>query len=1111
MKGVSQMNRRTISLLLALLMVMGAVLPVGAQDGGVPDGGDATNRTFLPLITQQEGKQQTLTAVDGAIQSDSIESLSKEEVSAAGRGINPGDLVPVSVIVVLEDSANLDAVAGSVGGQVVHRYEKIFKGGSMVLPTGQVSVLQDNDGVKAVYLDQLMQPDTDASPSFIGATTAWTQLGGQDVAGEGVVVGVLDSGIWPEHPSVSDPDPLGKPYDPPAIAPGSNGFSGGDPRSACDFGNTAYNPNDVAFACNNKLIGAYNFLDTYKAVVGLLPDEFDSARDDGGHGTHTLTTAAGNRGVAASIFGVARGTVSGIAPRAHVIMYRVCADQGCYSSDSAAAVEQAILDGVDSINFSISGGNNAFSDAVELAFLEAYNNGVHVAASAGNSGPTPDTTNHRGPWTTTVAASTSNRHFVSTLTLTASNGDTLNLSGVSVTDGITTPTAVEWAPGNHLCQANMAAITPGRVIMCQRGVNGRVEKGYNVSQRGAAGMILYNAGPRDVETDNHFLPAIHLDTPEGVQLLAFFNDPNHTGVMATFTSGVATVVQGDVMASFSSRGGPNQTLGVSKPDITAPGVQILAGHTPMSVDVATGPQGQYFQAIAGTSMSSPHIAGAAALLADMHPDWTPGQIKSAIMLTAKIWGVMKEDGVTPAGPFDTGSGRVDLSKAGDPGLSISETGANFVALQNSLWHANYPSLYVPSMPGVITVQRTAHNLHNMPRVWQIVVAESAPDLKVFVPTFLTLPANGDASFEIKLDATLVPVGQTRHARLELRSDSYRLTFPITIVRRDPPVSVSKTCAPSTLSRGGQTTCSISITNSGFDPVSVSMNDVIPSQLKLVAGSVVGGVATGNTVSFNGMVAGANPPDVTATVDPLASPAGYLSIAPFSPIVVSGPSDESIHNFNVPAFSFAGKTWTRIGIVSNGYLVVGGGTSGDVNFINSDLPNADPPNNILAPFWTDLNPGAGGRILVQTLTDQVDTWIVVEFEGVPNYSNGAEKNTFQVWIGISSDAHPGEDISFTYGPGITDGDSGFLTVGAENEFGNRGQAVYFDGVGDAPAPSYPNGDYEVKISSMPGAPPVPQVISFKASYVRRGGWTNCAEITSSGFDGAAVSCFNGINR
>ena len=182
-------------------------------------------------------------------------------------------------------------------------------------------------------------------------------------------------------------------------------------------------------------------MSTYQAFIGLLPDEYTSARDDDGHGTHTSSTSAGNANVAASIFGVPRGTISGIAPRAHVIMYKVCGAQGCFSSDSAAAVQQAILDGVNVINFSISGGTNPYSDAVELAFLDAYNAGVFVAASAGNSGPAAETTAHRGPWVTTVAASTQNRAFENTATVTADGGASLTL-----TRRFTSPQGVGPAP-----------------------------------------------------------------------------------------------------------------------------------------------------------------------------------------------------------------------------------------------------------------------------------------------------------------------------------------------------------------------------------------------------------------------------------------------------------------------------------------------------------------------------------------------------------------------------------------------------------------------------------------------------------------------------------------
>ena len=147
-------------------------------------------------------------------------------------------------------------------------------------------------------------------------------------------------------------------------------------------------------------------MSTYDALVGLLPSEYSTARDDNGHGSHTASTSAGNRGVAASIFGLARGVISGIAPRAHVMAYKVCGDQGCYQSDSVAAIQKAIPDSVNVINFSISGGANPYADPVELAFLSAYDAGIFVAASAGNSGPGPETVDHRGPWVTTVGAST---------------------------------------------------------------------------------------------------------------------------------------------------------------------------------------------------------------------------------------------------------------------------------------------------------------------------------------------------------------------------------------------------------------------------------------------------------------------------------------------------------------------------------------------------------------------------------------------------------------------------------------------------------------------------------------------------------------------------------
>ncbi len=403
-------------------------------------------------------------------------------------------------------------------------YQTVYGGVAAQVPANSVASLLKVPGVAAVQQDSLEQPQTDASPAFVGATDVWPTLGGQDNAGSNVVVGVLDTGIWPEHPSFADhglPAPPGGPY-------------------ACQFGDGS----DVAhlgstFACNRKLVGAYAFTDTYMAVVGAEPGEFCnndtgicSARDSDGHGTHTSSTAAGDRVDHAMLYGDDRGPISGMAPGARVIMYRVCLAQGCFGSDSVAAVQQAILDEVDVINFSISGGNNPYTDAVELAFLDAYHAGVSVNASAGNSGPGAATVAHGGPWVTTVGASTGNRAFSSTLHLSADGGATFDMPGVTITQGISGATSVVLAqsiPGeDSLCQtqltspAQIAAAT-GKVVMCQRGTNGRAEKGYNVSLGGAAGMILYNVSPTtDVETDNHWLPAIHVNSP-ATDLLAFVN------------------------------------------------------------------------------------------------------------------------------------------------------------------------------------------------------------------------------------------------------------------------------------------------------------------------------------------------------------------------------------------------------------------------------------------------------------------------------------------------------------------------------------------------------------------------------------------------------------
>lgn len=965
--------------------------------------------------------------------------------------------------------------------RVSHRYTMAMNGMAVIVPATRISALAALPGVVGVHEDKLLQPDSVSNPVFIGAPALWTRLGGQGSAGEGIVIGVLDSGIWPEHPSLADPDPSGKRY---AAPPG--------PARACEFG-TGARPGP-AFSCNRKLIGARRFMATYDALVGLLPTETTSARDDDGHGTHTATTAGGNRNVEASIFGTPFGIVSGVAPRAHVMVYKVCGASGCYGSDSAAAVNQAILDEVDVLNFSISGGSSPYTDPVSLAFLDAYEAGIFVAASAGNSGPAADTVDHREPWVTTVAASTSSRQYQAALTLRAASGPSLVLSGASVTPALATPAAVVVPTADPLC---LSAFSPGsvagKVVVCQRGGNGRVEKSYNVQQGGAVGMILVNPTPNSVGADSHFVPTVHLQNTEAALLDAFL--AAHAGVTATLTAGTVTDAVGDVMATFSSRGGPGLALGVAKPDVTAPGVAVLAGDTPSAATRTSGAPGQLFQAIQGTSMSSPHVAGAAALLKALRPAWTPGQIRSALMTTATA-NVRKEDGATLADPFDMGSGRIDLAMAGDPGLLFDETGANFMLQRAALWNANYPSLYVPGFPGQIQVRRTVKNTRAASRTWNLVV-RAPTDLKVSVPATITVPASGSATFTISLDGSGIPVGGLRHAAIELqRAGEATLRFPVTVVRGASTLPMTKTCSPTDFALNSNTRCTISITNPTFGPAPVTLVDTMPSSLQLLAGSVVGGTQVGNSVRWNGTLAAAQPAGVA--IAPGASPAGYISLSNFGGTAAVAVGDETIVNFTVPAFRYADEVYTRLGIVSNGYLVVGGGTAADISLANQSFPNVTAPNNVLAPFWTDLDPGAGGTVRVNVLSDGVSSWTVVEWEAVPEWSTG-RRASFQVWIGVDGV----QDISYTYDTIAGNGDGGLLTVGAENRFGNRGGNQYVNGTG-----TLPGAGTSLVVTSTPGSPGGSRTVSFQAKGKARGPWTNCAQLTSPVFAGTQTACASG---
>jgi hypothetical protein len=907
--------------------------------------------------------------------------------------------------------ADLEATVPQVA--VGESLDVVYGGVAATVPANRVKDLLKVDGVVAVQANDMEQLLTDSSPEFIGADYVYDRLETTSNAGEGVIYGNLDTGIWPEHPSFADLGNLDAP-------PG--------PARECNYGDNPLTPAVDVFACQNKLIGGAHFTDFYDANVGDDPTA-GTARDSNGHGTHTSSTSAGNIVDSAVVQGVDRGRIQGLAPGAWVMEYKVCGPQGCFPSDSAAAVGQAILDGVDVINFSISGGDQPFTDPVELAFLDAYAANVLVSASAGNSGPGASTTDHLSPWVTTVGASTQTRQWLTDLNLTASNGDTYTVEGTSIVgEGIDSPLPVvlaATAPGynNALCTAPAPpGLFDGKIVACERGPN-RVLKGFNVMQGGAEGMILYNPTLQEMMSDSHWIPTVHL--ADGAPFLAFLN--GHTGVTASWALGEARNGVGDVMANFSSRGPGGNFI---KPDVTAPGVQILAGGTPFPGDplASAPPPGDSFMSIAGTSMSSPHTAGAALLLRDLHPDWTPGQIKSALMTTA-ITDVLKQDLATPADPFDFGAGRIDLVEASAPWLTIDETADRFLALGNdpvNAVHLNLPSINAPVMPGELTTTRVVENVSG--RRVRFHTEATAPDGSTIDvrPKNVTLSPGAKATIEITITSP-VP-GPQQFGTVYLQPDGGdELHIPVAWVPQQAGVTLTQSCDPNPIERRSTTACTIQAVNEGAEDAHVDLYTEVANRLRITGSDGNATVTSNRTAERVGVTLAGRRPGVPAVAP--GSLAGYLPLDAFgvAPVAVG---DEQIVNFNVPAFEFAGESYSRIGVDSNGYLIVGGGVNEDNNCCNLPTgPDPARPNNVLAPFWTDLDGTGAPGIFATTLTDGVGTWLVIEHR--VNIFGTNDLQAFQTWIGIDGV----EDITYAYDPGNlpTSGGQDFL-VGAENELG-----------------------------------------------------------------------------
>ncbi|KAJ1702251.1 hypothetical protein LUZ63_002030 [Rhynchospora breviuscula] len=455
-------------------------------------------------------------------------------------------------------------------------------------------------------------------------------------------------------------------------------------KGRCEFQNSV---------CNRKLIGARNF------VLDIQMEDNSPPIDNEGHGTHTASTAAGNFVSNANMLGSGNGTAAGMSPRAHLAIYKACSEIGCSESNVLAAMDAAINDGVDILSLSLGGGPRSFDeDFIAIGSFAAIQKGIVVSCAAGNAGPSPFLLSNAAPWILTVGASTMDRKFKAVVTL--GDGQEFQTTNVPFTPIVHPPS----------CDSSVLGDVKGKIVVCVSSV----AAGDNVK---AAGVNYVN----------------------GTTILSYVEKSQNATASITFKGTTLGNYPAPTIAYFSSRGPSQQTLEILKPDIVGPGVNILAAWPDQVGEFATKLTKKNFNIISGTSMSTPHLSGIAALIKSTHPNWSPAAIKSAMVTTSQLLSndgdpIMDEKN-NPADHFSMGAGHVDASKAINPGLVYDISPEEFIGLLCGLGytdkqvqtitnekvackqvkkieqvHLNYPSILASASTGNLVVNRTVTNV-----------------------------------------------------------------------------------------------------------------------------------------------------------------------------------------------------------------------------------------------------------------------------------------------------------------------------------------------------------------------------------------------------------------
>lgn len=630
-----------------------------------------------------------------------------------------------------------------VSASLVHSYKNVINGFSAFLTPQEADMISGMEGVISVFHSDphAIKPHTTRSWDFVSLLEGTSLINSGDELrqnanyGEDIIVGVIDSGVWPESSSFNDE----------GMGPVPKSWNG-----TCQEG-VAFN----ASHCNRKLIGAQYYVNGYEAYYGPLNEtsDFRSPRDVNGHGTHVAATVGGRRVANASaIGGFAKGTATGGAPNVRLAIYKVCwpvPDQTlaeintCLPDDILAAFDDAIADGVHVLSISLGSLPETTyytKDPIAIGSLRAVKRNIAVACSAGNDGPTPSTVGNVAPWIMTVGASSIDRFFSSPVML----GNGMIVEGETVTpimrrrlhplvyagDVEITGATASNTTGQCLPGTLSKKLVRGKVVLCR---NSGARASMEVNRAGGVAAILLN--PFDVTQVAPFLDPTTVAFLDGFKtILTYIQSDNNP--MATLLPGKTLIgtKPAPVMSPTSSKGPNFIDPNILKPDITAPGFNILAAWSEASspLQIPEDHRVVKYNIISGTSMSCPHVSAVIALLKSIHPDWSSAAIRSALMTTSTINNVVGRPITNATGdnanPFEYGAGHFRPSRAVDPGLIYDATYTDYllylcsqnISLDSSFIcpeevpspsNLNYPSLAIANMRGSSrTVTRVVTNV-----------------------------------------------------------------------------------------------------------------------------------------------------------------------------------------------------------------------------------------------------------------------------------------------------------------------------------------------------------------------------------------------------------------